>query len=182
MRESMMLLLSDNRGTYIPRDFVTEFDLSRFDGIKAGDAMICANPDHEHYWDAWQAILDEATFTHGGHVYRLHQDGDLWAICSELMTNEEYSQFFGEMKPAPDDAYEYEACGDCLMILANDDASGMDDATESAVRAGLSDLYARYRMVNADGAEYGFRHRDCEVCGALPGDRYRIICMEKKGG
>jgi hypothetical protein len=179
MRESMMLLLSDNRGTYIPRDFVTEFDLSQFEGIKPGDAMICANPEHDYYWDAWQAILDDATLTQDGYTYHLHQDGDLWAICPELMSNEEYADFFGEMKPAPDDAFEYEACGDCLMILANDDASGMDEKQERRSREGLSILQSGYRIVAADGAEYGFCHDRCEVCDALPGDRYRIICSDR---
>jgi hypothetical protein len=78
-----LLLLTDARGTYIPRDFVTGFDLSKFDGIKAGDAMICQNPDHEWYWEAWEAILDGASFMHAGQKFVLYQDGDLWAVPAD---------------------------------------------------------------------------------------------------
>lgn len=92
--DAVNLLLSDARGTYIPRDFVQGFDLTQWEGIKAGDAMICENPDHEWYWDAWQAILDNAVFTDpDGNKYHLYQDGDLWALCYERMTAEERANF-----------------------------------------------------------------------------------------
>jgi hypothetical protein len=94
--ESIMLLLDSARGNYIPRDFVQGFDLTKFEGIKSSDAMICENPDHEWYWEAWSAILDNATFIQGGWVYRLYQDGDLFAYCDELMSDEEHENLFGE--------------------------------------------------------------------------------------
>ena len=90
------LLLSDARGVYIPRDFVESFDLTRW-GLDpdSWDVQTCAKgPDgNEHYWDAWTQILDRAEYRHDGNVWRLHQDGDLWAICYELMTDEEKSNF-----------------------------------------------------------------------------------------
>lgn len=87
------LLLSDARGIYIPRDFVTGFDLTLWKGIKEGDAMICENPEHEWYWDAWTEILDNATFEQDGKTWRIYQDGDLWALCFEEMTEEEKANF-----------------------------------------------------------------------------------------
>ena len=33
-----------------------------------------------------------------GNAWHLYQDGDLWAYCPELMSNEEYKDFFGEEK------------------------------------------------------------------------------------
>lgn len=85
------------------------------------------------------------------------------------------------MKTAPDDAYEYKVCSDCLIALANDDYSGMDDAQETVTRAGLNELQSMYRSVIPDGAEYGFCNSACECCGGLPGDRFRVICFDKKG-
>jgi len=82
---------------------------------------------------------------------------------------------------ARNDAYEYEVCECCLIALANDDYSGMDDAEEKATHEGLAKLESEYRMVIPDGAEYGFRHYRCECCGALPGDRYRVLCFDKRG-
>src|ERR1700681_2565627 len=90
---AVALLLSDARGQYIPRDFVTGFDLSRWEGITPANIEACSDPENEWYWDNWTSICDNATFTENGHVWRLSQDGDLWAMCFELMSNEEKKNF-----------------------------------------------------------------------------------------
>lgn len=86
---ALALLLDSNRGTFIPRDFVTEYDLARWHGINPFDIETCKDPDNEGYWDAWTAIMDNATFEENGHTWRLMQDGELWAYCPELMTDEQ---------------------------------------------------------------------------------------------
>ena len=92
--ENVSLLLSDARGEYIPRDFVEGFDLNKWEGIHQDDIENCKNPEHEWYWDSWESILDNATFTApDGRVFHLHQDGDLWALCYESMTAEERDNF-----------------------------------------------------------------------------------------
>jgi hypothetical protein len=89
------ILLSDNRGVYIPRDFALYFE--DMDGVRAEDMEILkAGPDHEGYWDAWDCVLSDAKREINGNVWRLYQDGDLFAYCEELMTDEEYYGFFGE--------------------------------------------------------------------------------------
>ena len=88
------LLLSDARGVYIPRDFVDAFDVTKWGLIpELWAVQTCADPDDECYWDAWNEILDRAEYRKGDHVWRLHHDGDLWAICYELMTDEEKQNF-----------------------------------------------------------------------------------------
>lgn len=85
------LLLDGNRGRYIPRNFVEEFDLSKWYGI--GDwelGVLEAGPDHEDYWEAWNKL--ERTAYHvdeQNNTWNLHLDGDLFLICDELMTTEE---------------------------------------------------------------------------------------------
>lgn len=99
--QSIILILSDARGIYIPRDFVTdaynEIAEAHCDawGIKPEDRIILQNPDHDFYWDAWNDVLGYAKFTDpsSGDIYRLHQDGDLWGICLEKMTDEEKQNF-----------------------------------------------------------------------------------------
>ena len=52
------------------------------------------NPDDDYYWEAWDWILGHAKYTDkDGSVYRLWQDGDLWGLCYERMTNEEKKNF-----------------------------------------------------------------------------------------
>lgn len=88
------LLLSDARGIYIPRDFVDSFNVDDW-GLDPDSWAVqtCSDPDAEGYWDAWTQILDRAEYRHDGNVWRLYQDGDLWAICYELMTDEEKTNF-----------------------------------------------------------------------------------------
>lgn len=92
--ENVNLLLSDARGVFIPRDFVEGFDLTKWEGIKHDDAEICKNPDHDWYWEAWETILSNAQYVHtDGRVFHLYQDGDLWALCYDSMSEEEKRNF-----------------------------------------------------------------------------------------
>jgi hypothetical protein len=92
------ILLSDNRGVYIPRDFA-DFG-GNWDSVTAEDIEILqAGPDTEGYWDAWDAVTRDASYTdEKGNVWRLYQDGDLFAYCEELMDDEEYEDFYGEAR------------------------------------------------------------------------------------
>lgn len=92
--QAVEILLSDVRGIYIPANFVSEFDVKKW-GLDPESWAVkrCESPDSEPYWDAWMEILDKAEFHHEGNVWRLHQDGDLFAICYELMTDEEKEGF-----------------------------------------------------------------------------------------
>lgn len=95
--DSINLLVSDANGIYVPQFFAKAYDLSLWSGLDPGDvATIEQGPENEYYWDAWNNILDSATYQHDGRTYRLHQDGDLWAIDYDGMTDEEYESFFGE--------------------------------------------------------------------------------------
>lgn len=92
--QAIELLLSDARGVYIPRDFVEGFDLKKWGLDPDGwEVESLYDPENYSYWDAWDQILSNAEYHKDGHVWRLHQDGDLWAVCYELMTDEEKTNF-----------------------------------------------------------------------------------------
>ena len=92
------ILLSDHHGVYLPLTFVRNFD--GLDNIKRDDIdTVKLGPSEDWYWDAWTNILDSASFEDkSGNVWRLYQDGDLFSYCPELMTDEEYEDFFGEAR------------------------------------------------------------------------------------
>lgn len=78
------IILGDHRGIYIPRDFAEAIDpdcIKDLDKFKE-DLEICKDPDHEHYWEAWQNILDnmEIDLMRNGEYWKLYQDGDLFAV------------------------------------------------------------------------------------------------------
>lgn len=179
MKDAIILMMAGSHGVYIPKNFVNDVNLNDWHVSQDDAAILTTGPDHDAYWDVWTDVLDSAYYMDGNNKYTLHQDGDLWAICAERMSNEEYENFFDEMKPAPADAYEYEVCSDCLIALANNDYSGMDDDQARAVESGLAALHQQYKQVIPDGAEYGFSHNRCECCDALPDERFRILCFDK---
>lgn len=89
------LLLSDSRGVYIPRDFATECPGWKM--TYADRKILEAGPDDEDYWDTWNSVTQYASYIDkNGNTWYLWQDGDLFAFCHELMTDEEYENLFGE--------------------------------------------------------------------------------------
>lgn len=98
MSKGIQILLDSNRGIYIPQHFAE--DCEDWEGISEKDKeTLLAGPDADWYWDTWADVLDRATYTDAdGHVWRLYQDGDLFAICDALMTDDDYMDFFGESR------------------------------------------------------------------------------------
>lgn len=99
IKNAVNLVLSDSRGIYIPRDFLTDnYNEIAIEHCKAWGLteenkeywIEATNPESEFYWDAWQWILENAKYTcDNGDVFILHQDGDLWGLCLDRMTDEE---------------------------------------------------------------------------------------------
>lgn len=112
--EAIVLILSDARGTYIPRDFVCD-DWNEIDhehceawGIKLGDAAILQNLGSEGYWDTWCDVMNYAEFTDPeGNKFKLYQDGDLWGICYDKMTPEEKQNFGFDVENEDDRDIEF---------------------------------------------------------------------------
>ena len=67
-------------------------------------------------------------------------------------------------------------CDDCLMIVANDDASGMDDATEAKIRAALARIDGTVICNDQDDTEE-FSHNRCDICNALAGRRHHMAIL-----
>jgi hypothetical protein len=86
------LLLSDARGQYIPRDFVTIFDMKRWH-LTEEDVEACLDPYNEWYWEQWYCIEYKARYTDDdGFSWTLHQDGDLYAVRDD-MTEDDWEEW-----------------------------------------------------------------------------------------
>jgi hypothetical protein len=92
----MELLVDSRHGQYIPQIFAETVRRELFgDSISAEDfEIIAAGPDADHYWDAWDAILNSAETEDG---VSLWQDGDLWAVSWSLIGDAEEIADLGEM-------------------------------------------------------------------------------------
>lgn len=66
------------------------------------------------------------------------------------------------------------ACIDCIMILANDDDSGMADGQAHRVKMSNNIPLGEYPVPNHGGEPF-FSNSPCGVCGeTLAGDRFNI--------
>ena len=95
--KAVELLISDASGVYIPQRFVNECldpSMGRIIGVSDWAREQCeAGPDSEHYWEAWDDILRSFEWWAHGACHTLHQDGDLWLLCTGRMTDEELRNF-----------------------------------------------------------------------------------------
>lgn len=76
------LLLDGNRGVYVPQAFAEGFDLNDWGITDEEDiAILLAGPEEEFYWDVWERVLSDASYTDtDGHTWSLYQEGDLWSV------------------------------------------------------------------------------------------------------
>jgi hypothetical protein len=90
-RPDPVLILSDARGVYIPRDFTSNVARERVTGVSDEDwAALAAGPDHSEYWDAWGDVCDHAVVTDdNGNKYRVYQEGDCWLIPDGMTWDDE---------------------------------------------------------------------------------------------
>lgn len=93
MSEGIKLLLDGSRGIYIPQTFMNCFDLESWN-VSHLKSKEFDNPDNEWYFDEWHNVLDNAKYIdENGNTWFLYQDSDLFAVCDELMTEEEKERF-----------------------------------------------------------------------------------------
>ena len=80
MTQELILLLSDNRGQYIPQNFIEQYGDDLVNVSDEDKQILLAGPYHELYSEAWDTVLMDGIIRMDGNVYTLYQDGDLWAV------------------------------------------------------------------------------------------------------
>lgn len=81
MAKGAELFASDRHGVYIPKYFAESINPEQWKYICESDLeTLKAGPDHESYWETWDAVLSNAE-TFDGRI--LWQDGDLWVIDAD---------------------------------------------------------------------------------------------------
>jgi hypothetical protein len=88
------LLLSDSHGVYIPQIYCSDISEDDCEDLSVSweDVKVCqSGPDSELYWEAWQNICDSAEWEESGFMWRLLQNGDLWAVKTDCEIPEEWA-------------------------------------------------------------------------------------------
>jgi len=91
------LLITDALGIYIPQQFAKNFT-DDFPIEQEDKDILLAGPDHEHYWQTWEQVLEYARYKEDGITYCLEQDGDLFAVDTD-MPDMEMDAFMGPTGP-----------------------------------------------------------------------------------
>ena len=95
--QAIEIMADSSRGQYIPQHFAESCADQWRQSIDQKDIdVLLAGPDDDWYWDTWDRVLNNAQITIDGYVYTLHHDGDLFAICHALLTDEERANLFDD--------------------------------------------------------------------------------------
>lgn len=79
---------------------------------------------------------------------------------------------------------DYGVCGDCLCYIANGDDTALDLLEEQdavAIRQERDSFLKNLSpgvQLHATDVEYGFCSTYCDICDALPGDRYEVAAYQ----
>jgi hypothetical protein len=87
------LLLCDSHGRFIPQLYCESISKTEAKelGLDWWAVETCQHgPDEEFYCEAWQSILDSASWEESGSEWRLLQNGDLWAVKADCEIPEEW--------------------------------------------------------------------------------------------
>jgi len=97
--DAVSLFLAGERGINLPMDFMNSIFEENWKGIHEMHVeALKAGPGEAEYWDYWQDVLYNASYTDTkGNEWTLHQDGDLFLVCKDLMSDDDYMGLFGEL-------------------------------------------------------------------------------------
>lgn len=93
-KDDILFVVDDHHGVYCPQVFCEKFEFEDFEGIEHEDwCTVLKGPNEEHYWEAWESILNNGTIVldpstmmfHGGqagrHIqYYIYQEGGISLI------------------------------------------------------------------------------------------------------
>jgi|SRR5690625_263524 len=98
MTNSIEIIANSAYGVYIPQ-YAAESLAPEWTISDSDREILAAGPDHEWYWDTWHDVVQNAEYTDtDGNIWRLHQDGDLFAYCESLISDRDYFNLFGEKR------------------------------------------------------------------------------------
>ena len=94
--QNVEFLIDGRHGVLVPVAFARQVNRALLSGVP-GETLDYLGKEEsvedDGFWDAWDSVLNNARITHNGKIYHLHQDGDLFAIDWDNLTDEEMVSF-----------------------------------------------------------------------------------------
>lgn len=174
---AVVLFVDGAYGVYVPETFAVMIAPSEWDGISQEDLLTLQLREFgDDYWDTWDTVLENATYTDtDGNVFRLHQDGDLWAYCIERMSLEEQRNMFpsGDFY-IPDGFSAFEIGEHFVTCLYYGDCDHLSD-DEEAMLAAFIEQYGDDIRDSCDAGRFG----KCEISG-MRGKTSFVLLKDKE--
>ena len=95
--QNIECIVDSRHGVFVPMVFAQTVNRSLLSGVSGETLDYLAKEESVEdvdFWDVWDSVLNNARITHNGKIYHLHQDGDLFAIDWDNLTEDE-SEAFG---------------------------------------------------------------------------------------
>lgn len=90
---AIILFCNNASGIYIPQRFAQEIKRDLVVGIEPDFLEHLLDPEGENYWSDWDHVLNYCQVKNGDNTWILFQDGDLWLLDLDRMTEEEKQNF-----------------------------------------------------------------------------------------
>ena len=94
--QNVECIIDGHHGVYVPLVFVQTVNRALLSGVAVETLEYLAKEESledDGFWEEWDSVLNNARITHNGKIYHLHQDGDLFAIAWDNLTDEEMVSF-----------------------------------------------------------------------------------------
>ena len=89
-------IVNGAHGVFVPMVFAQTVNRALLSGVTTEDLDYLAKDgsiEDDGFWDIWDSVLNNAHITHNGKIYHLSQDGDLFAIAWDNLTEDEKYNF-----------------------------------------------------------------------------------------
>jgi hypothetical protein len=90
---AIILFCNSVSGVYIPQRFAQEIKRDLVVGIEPDFLDHLLDPESDDYWSDWDHVLNYCQVKDGDNTWILFQDGDLWLLDLDRMTEEEKQNF-----------------------------------------------------------------------------------------
>ena len=94
--QNVECIIDGQHGVYVPMVFAQTVNRALLSGVAAETLDYLAKEESvgdDGFWEEWDSVLNNARITHNGKIYHLQQDGDLFAIAWDNLTDEEMVSF-----------------------------------------------------------------------------------------
>ena len=95
--QNIECIVDSRHGVFVPMVFAQTVNRALLSGVDAETLDYLAKEESVEdvdFWDVWDSVLNNARIAHNGKIYHLHQDGDLFIIDWDNLTEDE-SEAFG---------------------------------------------------------------------------------------